>query len=119
MATPEVRAEEALDLTPDLRVIQGGGGLALEQTVLVTPVHELPLPEFQAAVHGLIKESEPDKSPEDLLQIRSDLEAVRTALSDQSGALAIKIHELTQQFDEITRKKIWVNGYLNDPKNFS
>jgi hypothetical protein len=109
----EIGSQPEGDTRPELRVIVGG--LATEQAIQIEPIDiNLPMDDFIVALHGLIHEDRPNKTPHDYIEIKESLEKVRAALSTSQGELAIAIDELTRKFYENNSKMVRVNGYLRD-----
>lgn len=118
MATPEFELSSQPDASPEneapLRIVSAEA--ALGQTIEVTPV-ELPITQlrpvelfedFKTRLHGLIREGDYErKTLEEMMDIRTEVQAVRAALTARYAELA-KLEAVLQ------REMTWTNGYLID-----
>ena len=89
-------------IQPELTLITGG--LATEQAVEIVRVRE---PRAAEVIASLEKDRYDLMSADELME-------KRRLLSEQRGVLALRIHELQQEYDEIHREMLWVNGFIRD-----
>lgn len=118
MAIAEFESENRPDSSPEnqapLRVIPRSPSLG--ESIEITPVDEKvtalrpiePFEDFKAFLHGMIRGGDYEhKSLEELLEIRGDIEGIRSALTARYAELA-KLEAILQ------REMTWTNGYLID-----
>jgi hypothetical protein len=113
MATPEEIAFQP-EQTPDLRLISGG--LAVEQSVEITPdVSAMTMEDFKVYIHGLSQSGEDAGAVlNSLIEVDGSLITHEHQVSHSMASLTVQVSILSQELNATIEKRRWASGYIKD-----